>query len=132
MHIVATVDARLRMVRVQYIDGAPTFDEWARTMLGILRDPAYEPGFGFLVDRRAAPAPNAAFVQATVEFRRAHLEEMGSARWAVVVNDPANYGMARMGQALGDPEWSKIEQAVFTDVADAEAWLVHGDTRKTG
>jgi hypothetical protein len=96
MHIVATVDARLRMVRVQYIDGAPTFDEWARTMLGILRDPAYEPGFGFLVD------------------------------------DPANYGMARMGQALGDPEWSKIEQAVFTDVADAEAWLVHGDTRKTG
>jgi hypothetical protein len=46
-------------------------------------------------------------------------------RNAVVVASPAAYGMARMFEALAEPYGLKIR--IFDDVAEAEAYLDHGD-----
>jgi hypothetical protein len=130
MPISFEVDARRRLVRLGYTGATPNIQAWEAVMTAILQDPRYQPGFGFLIDRRAVPPPDAPFVRATVLFRENHAAELAGARWAVVVSDPANYGMARMGQALGDAQ-THVQQRAFTDVDEAEAWLLEPRTEQT-
>lgn len=51
----------------------------------------------------------------------AHADKFRSCRWAMVVDDPASYGMARMGQSLMEDMAVSFE--IFSDPEAAEAWL---------
>jgi hypothetical protein len=130
MSITAEVDAERRLVRLRYNGAPPTFDEWTQAMREIFRDPAYEPGFDFVVDRRAVGPPSGEFVRSTIAFRQRHSNDLSYGRWAVVVRDPTSYGMARMAEMMMDA--FGVEQAVFKDVDKAEAWLLGAEARKTG
>ena len=124
MAILIKIDADRRLVTVRYEHASPTAQEWASAMLEIFRDPGYQPGFNFLVDRRGVPSPTADFVRATVAFRERHAKEISGSRWAVVVSDPANYGMGRMGEIL--LEIQGVTQATFHSLEEAELWLLRG------
>ncbi|MEO8449253.1 MAG: hypothetical protein ABI647_05650 [Gemmatimonadota bacterium] len=106
--------------------GNPTIAQWTAVMRRALSDPAYQTGFGFLLDRRLAKGPpTTPFVRATLAFSEANRARLGASRWAVVVTDAASFGMARMGQILAEHQ----QIGAFTDMASAEAWLRGGRPR---
>ena len=113
-----------QLVRIDYL-GQPDFAEWAAMMCAIFADPSYEPGFGFLVDRSpVVEAPSIAHIRQVSDFLVEHRVQLRGSRRAVVVSSTASYGMARMlGARIGV---AGLEQAVFTDPAEALAWLTTG------
>jgi hypothetical protein len=94
---------------------------WSRTMDAVLADAAHQPGFSFLVDRRAAPAPSVQLARAIADYLRQHSRELGDSRAAIVVQDHAGYGMARMQEVLNAT--ANFESRAFTDIDAAAAWL---------
>ena len=127
MTLTYSIDPGSRLVTILYAQH-PTIEEWRQTMLRIFADPQYRPGFAFLGDRRAVSTPpDRAYIQGTIEFGEAHRTEFQGARWATLVSTSASYGMARMGQALG--EQGPTELGAFTDPAAALRWL-RGETEE--
>jgi hypothetical protein len=124
MSITYSVDATAGIVRLRY-HSKPTIAEWEATMLAVLDDPEFRPGFGILADRRGVPAPSSDYVRSTLEFGRSH-PVLSFSRFALVVDTPAAFGMGRMGQILGDDLPGAI--AVFKSYDDAEAWLREGNS----
>lgn len=115
-----SIDPASPMVRIVY-QGAPSFEEWKRTMQAVLADPAYQRGFSFLVDRRCDEPASTDYVRRVVDFLSLNQIELAESRWAIVASSPASYGMARMKQALGARVAIPIQ--VFMDLGEAERWL---------
>jgi CheY-like chemotaxis protein len=91
-------------------------------MRAIFADPAYRPGFGFLIDRRAAVPPESDDVRRMVGFIGRHRPQISGSRWAFVTSGPADYGMARMVQALASDHPTTL--LIFETPAAALAWLL--------
>lgn len=119
--ITHTIDAESRLVHVVY---GPSFDfeAWEATMRAVFGDPAYEPGFGFMIDRRATVPPEPADVRRMVAFIGRHRPQISGSRWAFVTSGPADYGMARMVQALASDHPTTLR--IFETPAAALAWLL--------
>jgi len=98
-----------------------TFEEWAAALTAAFSDPAYEPGFNLLVDRRASTPPSRAFADAVAAFIRRHRRKFGDARFAILVSDAAAFGMARMQEMLN--ESADLETRAFWSEAEALEWL---------
>lgn len=130
MNLRYTIDPGTRMVRIEYL-GQPDFPEWAAMMRAIFGDPNYQPGFGFLSDRRSvAEPPTSAYIRQVSDFVIDHQEQLRGSRLAMVVGGPATFGMARMsGERISR---TGIEQAVFTDPGEAMRWLVAGRPPEAG
>jgi hypothetical protein len=122
MGIVYSIDADARLVRLNYV-GEVGIDEFRTTMTAIFRASSYRPGFGFLSDRRDAPASTTEYLHGTVAFAAAHQKELAGSRWATVVSIPVNYGLSRMAQNLLEGQERYPMLRVFTDISQAEAWL---------
>jgi hypothetical protein len=75
-----------------------------------------------LSDHRGLTTPS---TTAQLEALIAHLTKFraifGGSRWAVVVAQPASFGMMRMLSVLAERIPIRVE--VFTDLAAAQAWL---------
>jgi hypothetical protein len=121
MPISYEVDTHRRIVRLLY-ERDPNFRDWASAMDDATRAPGYEPGFGFLFDRRSVPPATSEHIRAAVAWIGQHRAQVAGSRWAVVVTDPASYGMTRMGQALA--EGLPVQLRVFKDVDEAVFWLL--------
>lgn len=113
-----------------YIEGddEATPAESEAAIAAALASPEYRPGTGLLHDarRRATGAPSAAQVKARVLFLVRQAHTYGVTRWATVVVDSASYGMGRMAEVLTTQladSSRPVEFRVFTDLAEAEAWL---------
>jgi hypothetical protein len=127
MALTYSIDPEARLVTILYAEHPP-IEAWKRTMLQVFADPRYRPGFAFLGDRRrVAEPPDRLYIQETIAFGEEHRAELKGARWATLVATPASYGMARMGQALG--ETGPTELGAFTDLAAALRWL-RGDAEE--
>jgi hypothetical protein len=122
MTITYSIDTTAGLVRLRYHEN-PTFSEWEATMLAVLDDPDFRPGFGILADRRGVPAPSSDYVRSTLDFSRAH-PALSYSRFAIVVDGLAAFGMGRMGQILGDDLPGPI--SVFNGPVEAEEWLRQG------
>jgi hypothetical protein len=120
MNLTYSIDKESRIVYLKYT-GDPDFDEWANTMLSAFRDPDFEPGFSFIMDRTLVQtSPSIDYIKKVVAFSKKHPVELGNCRTAIVVNGKGPYGMARMSQAyLEDTEYTRV----FTDIKQAERWL---------
>jgi hypothetical protein len=100
-------------------------EEWKAALKGLLVHSDFHPGMGLVNDRRRLEMPPG--VAAAIELRAAiayietRIVEIGRARWALVVADPVNFGMARMAQAL--LQGTQVELGVFYDPDEAEAWV---------
>ena len=119
MSITYRIDPVERLVYLT-MAGDASYREWEGAMLAILADPSYRPGFDFLIDRRAAPAPTSDFIRRVVAFNREHHQELGGGR-AVVVGNTADFGMGRMAEILSEGEPSPIR--AFTSLDEALRWL---------
>lgn len=120
MPVIYTIDRRERVVYLTTV-GDPFFEEWREALLKVFSDPAFEPGFHFISDRRRATAPNADFVEREVVFIREHERELGRCRWASVVPDPATDEAARSVTTRAG--MSEVEVGFFYDLAAARRWV---------
>ena len=84
MAIIYSIDKAASIVCLEYT-GDPDFNEWAETMLSVFRDPNFEPGYSFIMDRcRATKAPSADYIEQTAAFREQHKDILGKTCVAVV------------------------------------------------
>jgi|CXWL01.1.fsa_nt_gi hypothetical protein len=118
------IDPEARLVTLVY-SGQPEVDEWRQVVAAVLVDPAYQPDFGFLADRRAvSAAPSSTAIREVVDFLSSHRREIRG-RWAAVVSGPATFGMARMTAGLLGSAGPNLR--TFTDVELARRWVQEGD-----
>lgn len=92
-------------------------------MLEILDAPIARPHLAMLVDRRRAEPVTTEFVAHMTDFFTAHATALAGSRTAVLVNDDAAFGMARMTEmrsALENPD-STIR--AFRGYQEAVHWL---------
>jgi hypothetical protein len=100
----------------------PTPEDIRRLFLAVLADPAYRPGLHFLFDRRPIPdVPSVVYIHQLVEVIRKLSDQIGPCKMAVLVPDPATYGMVRMGAALAFD--TGVELGAFRDLDLATRWL---------
>ena len=116
-----TIDQAARLATLHYGEAAPTFEEFAEAVTGLLRDPQFKPGYGILADRRGVPPPSREYVHKVVDFLRANASILGPSRMAALVSGTASYGMARMAQGLGAD--IQVRYEVFTELDGALEWL---------
>jgi hypothetical protein len=101
----------------------PGPDEWEAFLERVLSDPAFEPEFGVLDDRRGVKnVPSRAEVERMARWMGDRAARLGSTRWAIVVpnNSPAAFGMACVKEALTSR--LKITVRAFTGYETAIAW----------
>lgn len=114
------IDAEARLVVLAC--GNTSLERWRDVMMAVFADARYQPGFSVFVDCRSATlAPSTNEVQGVIGFIRSHRAMLGQGRWAVIVEQPAGYGMARMAEAIAGV--SSIELRAFRTPDEAHAWL---------
>ena len=107
------------MVRIAYHD-APSFSEWVEMMSAISLDPAYRPGFCFLVDRGAARECSPSFARRVADYLARHADEFGvHIASATVVSEEALEATQAMISLCKDSS----QMHVFTALREAEEWL---------
>jgi hypothetical protein len=106
---------------------ATVFDEISDTDIiealhSSVSDPGFEPGFNVLSDHTRITRP---ITTEQVKLMVGHMESLSDhlagARWAIVTNSPASYGMMRMLSVFA--ERVPIELQVFRDADEANRWL---------
>lgn len=120
MPITYSVDPSHRRVVLRPTD-ARRVGEWETVLADLMDDPRFAPGTDLVIDATDAEPIDPAILRRAVAFYRAHAGFLGHSRWAVVVRDPAGYGMARMAQGLAGSDAPELE--IFWNMADALAWL---------
>jgi hypothetical protein len=98
-----------------------TIEEWREAMRSVLSSETFRASHALLVDRRAATAPTIAFVNEMVSFALRHVT--GDGRVAVVVPDPAGFGMTRMAEMRAALDNPLLHGRAFRDYDSAVAWL---------
>ena len=98
-------------------------DAWVQEGIS---DPRYRPGMHVLVDHRrldwSGLSPDE--VQERTESFARDAARLGTARAAVVMGAPVDFGVARMEQAYVELEPAlKIEIKIFLSIEDAREWL---------
>jgi len=113
------IDPQKRIVYLTFLEN-PTIHEIMNILSEIFAHPDYQSDFGFLADRRKVGPPTTEYMKGATEVARHHAAQL-QGPWATVVTGLTSYGMARMGEILAEP--IGIKERVFTDLAEAEAWL---------
>jgi hypothetical protein len=124
------IDRETSLVVLIYGTRQPTFDEWREAMDSMLQDPAFHTGMPVVSDRRRlAEAPTTAVIQMMAAYEYEHRDRFGPCRWAVVTGPEARaeFGMARMSQAVLEGRRSRITLRPFTDLEQAIRWATTGE-----
>jgi hypothetical protein len=120
-------DVQHRSVRVVY-QTQPSFEQWKTTMMAMLGDPRFQPGFGILLDRSRLLKPATSdYMSRLVDFIEQRAPEI-DARWAIVTSDLASFGMGRKAEISA----SRANIRTFKDRASAELWLCQRGSGITG
>jgi hypothetical protein len=114
------IDRDARVVRIEFHSN-PSFAEAEPMLQALVREPAYEPGFGFLVDRRSTAPPSADYVRSLAAFFALHEARFAGCRWALLVSNTTRYETARITPLLRADLPVHVE--IFDDVEAAEVWL---------
>lgn len=103
-------------------DEQAAFDDWQAAVASALGSSAYRPGMGLLHDaRRMERVPTLEEARMRVWFVVVQARTHNVPRWAVVVGGSGGHAMARMAETLTDDR--SVAFRVFTDLAEAEAWI---------
>lgn len=120
MAIRTQVDAARRLVLAEIV-GEFSLDDILGAIDASVADPAFRPGFDVLSDHVRTARPIAVDELRRMTEHLRSIPAMAGARWAVVVGQPASYGMMRMLSVLA--ERIPIEVAIFETLEEAEHWL---------
>jgi hypothetical protein len=124
------IDRAASLVFLLYGTRQPTFEEWRKAMDALLKDPAFRTGMPIVSDRRRlTDAPTTAMIQMMAAYEHEHRDLFGACRWAVVTapESRAEFGMARMSQAVLEGGRSRITLRPFTDLDQAIRWARTGE-----
>ncbi len=124
------IDREASLVFLIYGTHQPTFDEWRAAMDAWLGDPLFRAGMPIVSDRRGlVEAPTTAMIQMMAAYEYEHRDRFGACRWAVVTGSEARaeFGMARMSQAMLEGGRSQISLRPFTDIDEAIRWATTGE-----
>jgi hypothetical protein len=120
-----SIDSDHNLIRERY-SGTVTIDDLRGCSLDEWADPAYRKGMNILSDFRGVN-----YVVTQEEMRAfASLLATGGAigRQAIVVSTTLGMGLARMFELTAASSYYVWDKArVFTDVAEAERWILGGD-----
>ena len=119
------VDRQCRRVLFK-ANGNYSQEESFQSIQDVLGHPDYQAGHDVLVDMtdvEDVPLWSADIFQ-KVEFDKALIAKLGTAKWAFVAPRDLVYGLARMYQTLMDD--TPIEVEVFRELEPAQAWLNEG------
>jgi hypothetical protein len=115
------VDASARRVAIVYQWQPTAISQWHEAMEEIFKDPAYEHGFDFLLDRtKIEQASSTAFIKDLVAYIDRHWRTKGQSRWVFVTHDIAAFGTGRMGEQLTAFPGSL---RIFKSMQEATNWL---------
>jgi hypothetical protein len=115
------IDDAARLARVR-ISGDTDFDAFVVAFGALLDDPAFRPGYGLIVYRRAPESrPDVGTVYRIIQWIRSHAAELRERRSAVVAEGPLAYGVSRLTSALVGA--GGIALRVFGDAERAERWV---------
>jgi hypothetical protein len=108
------------LVIVTYPENHPTHQRWTSLMRNIFADPAFQPGFNFLFDKREVQdAASTDSVEAKASFYRSHRGQFG--RCAIVTHGLLAFGMGRMAEG-----YCGAGVRTFADIDVARQWLRTG------
>jgi hypothetical protein len=101
----------------------PTIEQLKEVIDAAVTDYEFKPGMHFLWDREPAPASPASvdYLRAALYYLQGLAERIGPHSWALVAHNPADFGKARMLEALSDG--TKVTIRAFHSAGDAEEWL---------
>lgn len=108
-----------------YWEEFPTLARLREVVENAIADPEFNAGMNFLWDRRPG-TPNDAtveYIREAVYFLELLAGQVGSHAWAIVTHNAADFGKARMIEAMTDH--SKVIVRAFQSRGDAEEWLRH-------
>ena len=110
--------ARQIVVLTYYV--RPTVEDLQQVLALLAEDPAYQSGYGVILDRRKVPSGSTIYVQKMVRLVDGLRKKMGDVHWALLVSDMESFGMGRMAEQLTDfPDTIRT----FWDAQEAERWL---------
>jgi hypothetical protein len=110
-----------RRVSIVYRWQPTSISQWEEGMEQIFKDPAYQDGFDFLLDRtHIANASSTAFIKDLVGYIDRHWSTKAPSRWVFVTHDIAAFGTGRMGEQITNFPGS---MRIFKTMRDATTWL---------
>ena len=119
------IDSAQNLVRVELF-GCADDAEALEAIQSFIADPRFRPGMRILCDRSAPSVPSTGFVDKLMRLLKTNADRLGAAKWAIVVYKVATFGMGRMTEMKSD-YLGIVEMRVFTELAEAERWLIEAD-----
>jgi hypothetical protein len=116
------IDRDARRV-VSAVQGVYSFDVAVGRMRRLQKEPEFDPAYSLLIDFREATKIDLTHDE-IVELSSIHVFSPESKR-AYVVANPEQFGLARMFASYRSPKKQHVFR-VFTDMAEAVAWLDDG------
>jgi hypothetical protein len=115
-----------QVVYLTVAEGA-AFTAFGDALRAALADPAYRPGFNFLVDcRRMVSLPDPSQLRLAADFfTLLPPTDMGDYRWAMVASNHALQGMQSAFGGVLESSW-KARTRVFMNADEARRWLLSG------
>jgi hypothetical protein len=101
----------------------PSITQLEQVIDEAVADSEFRPGMNFLWDRKPTPASPAStdYLREALYYLQELAEKVGAHSWALVGHNPADFGKARMLEALSDG--TKVTIRAFKTAGDAEEWL---------
>ena len=119
--IASSVDAATGIVTLTFT-GVSSYDHWERAVATVLADPAYHVGMCFVSDRRmATDIMTKDYIGRVVDYLSRSGGKFLGCGWALVADDPADFGMTRMGAIFA--ERTPVEVRAFQSMDGALEWL---------
>jgi hypothetical protein len=121
------IDAPHRRATIA-VEGVVSPKAFGETMDKLFADPAYQPQFDIIYDRRAVQSqPHARNANQMVAYMVAHRDRLAGCRWAVVVAPEVEAAMASVAAEESVSALVGIEVRTFIRLEDANAWLDRDD-----
>jgi hypothetical protein len=122
MHPVYHIDVARKLVTLCWND-FPSMARLREVVEEAITDPEFHRGMNFLWDRKPGE-PNPAtieYLRECVYYLQVMAEEIGPHAWAIVAHTDADFGKARMLEAMTDQ--GNVTIRAFYSRGDAEEWL---------
>jgi hypothetical protein len=122
MHPVYRIDVARRFVTL-YWSEFPSAARLREVVEEAVADSEFRPGMNFLWNRKPGPAKPASteYLREMLYFLQMLAERVGPHSWAIVGHNPADFGKARVLEAISDG--TKVTIRAFKSAGDAEEWL---------
>ena len=122
MQPVYRIDVKRKLVALLW-EVFPSFTEFREAVDQAVEDPEFKPGMNFLWDHEPNRSNTASiqYLRRTLHYLQLLAEGIGPHSWAIVGRTAAEFGRARVLEAMLDG--TNVTIRAFRNCEDAEAWM---------